>query len=186
MLPWENIQRDGFPFCTVNWKSGKKQGCPLEPCHLQWDLHRGARVLPSTFIRVLTTCCSEDCHQPVLPTFENCWVSLENTFYTPLFTAPVTQNTMDSKLTSTKPADSARTGLWAVTKGRLQWGRENLAQNRGGRRRRGLWGGGSRLRDPGRIPGASLSTVQKGLKSEKTQTPVQVPFRVKTSQKQTK
>lgn len=175
MLPWENIQRDGFPFRTVNWKSGKKQGCPLEPCHLQWDLHRGAHVLPSTFIRVLTTCCSEDCHQLVLPTFENCWVSLENTSYTPLFTAPVTQNTMDSKLTSTKPANSARTGLWAVTKGRLQW--ENLAQNRGRRRRRGLWGGGSWLRDPGRIPGASPLYRAKGAQVWKDPDPSAGPLR---------
>lgn len=164
---------------------GRNKDAPLSPVTCSEALHRGTRVLPSTFIRVLTTCCSEDRHQLVLPTFENCWVSLENIFYVPLFTAPVTENTMDSKLTSTKPADSARTGLWAVTKGRLQWGRENHAQNRGGRWRRGLWGG-SWLRDPGRIPGASPLHRAKGLKSEKTQTPVQVPFGVKTSQKQTK
>ena len=185
MLSWQNIQRDGSPLCTANWRSGKKQGRPPEPCHLQWHQHREAHGLPSTFMGT-HTCCSEGHHQLTLLTFENCWVSLENIYYAALFTAPATENTVDSKLTLTKPADSARLGLWTVTKGRLQWGRENHSQNRGGRRRRGLCGGGSGGRDPGRIPGTSPLHRAKGLKSERPQTAVQVPFGVKTSQKQTK
>lgn len=31
MLSWQNIQRDGSPLYTANWRSGKKQGRPPEP-----------------------------------------------------------------------------------------------------------------------------------------------------------